>query len=359
MTTQQAIIMSNNFAQYAPYKASTKAHQLMWLYLSKVDAFSESPPPVLIPITEIYQFLYTMAQASGRSTTTEMWGGTKKRVKEAVLALQSVSVGILNPDIYPNGGVNHKEARNKQELYEDFYTVFPTIVTDRNAQGELCYKFIPHPKLEHYIFNVIGHNYTKFLLYEETKVTQKHACRLYPALKSRFASQKGRAPLPFYETTVEALRRLLQLEDTEYTKIYDFWRYVVVAAIDDINTNSSLRVDAQQIKQGRKLKKIRFYVSENKHSKAQLKLDVSTVGDKKLQILRKIAKTKAWEIDREEFGSWFPKELTAIKRKAAEALTPYKSEMTDFAYSNQLQGGINNGMREYAIEEVESHSTKK
>lgn len=72
-----------------------------------------------------------------------------------------------------------------------------------------------------------------------------------------------------YEITLNELKDLLEIE-TEYTRFYDFEKYVIKDVVDDINENSYCKVSYQKVKKGRnlnnKIESIVFYMLDKKQN---------------------------------------------------------------------------------------------
>lgn len=95
-----------------------------------------------------------------------------------------------------------------------------------------------------YLLQLKG-NFTEYELIAVLALKSKFSLRLYELFKS-YEYQKQ------YKVSLEALRRTLMI-DTEYSKFYDFRRYVIDKAIDEINAFTDLYITYEVDKDGRKI----------------------------------------------------------------------------------------------------------
>jgi plasmid replication initiation protein len=307
--------MANDFAQQAPYQLNTRTHYLFWHFLTHIDPFSMKVDDVVIPIRDIRNLL--IANAGGNEATTH-WGNFKEEVEKCVAELKSYVV--LRPS---ESGVEEDGL-----IVNEPVSIFRDITAVRENDGPASYKFRVDPKMEGSLF-ALAHKYVSFQLLKDVRVSNKYACRLYPALKSRADSQKKYKDIPIFELTIDALRTLLVLGDSKYTKSYDLKRYVIEAAVDDINENSDIRVWPTYINKGRKLVGVRFNISASKYNYSQLALSLTEKDDRYLKYLKRTIKKKYSEIDLKEFIAFYPDQFPIIQKAAKAEWNKYADDFGD------------------------------
>jgi plasmid replication initiation protein len=297
--------IENQFAQRAPFSFQTRTHYLFLLYLSYIDPFAQQIRDVTISIKEIVDFLKSCAHNNPKSLSKVHWGNFKKEVEQCVKELKSKTTLLPSKHGVKKDG----------ELVNEPVSMFSEIKATYNKEGKASYQFTVDPRMEGYLFNFARTLYVTIHPINDVLVTNKHACRLYVALKSRAESQKKYLKFPQFEVSVDELRELLELDDGAYEKSYDFKRYVIKPAIKDINSNSDLRCWYDYITKGRKLQGIRFHISVSRFNKNQLSLDLKSKGDEAYSILEKISKLHYEDIKVKQFIAFFPEEYKSIVKK--------------------------------------------
>lgn len=125
-------------------------------------------------------------------------------------------------------------------------------------EGEGTVKFSFDPKLKPYLIQ-LGKNFTKYELDNIVNIPSSHAIRIYELLKQY--QTIGHRTL---ET--EELRKCLGLEN-EYSRFYDFERFVLKVSEKEINKHTDLKISYKKIKRGRKIAKINFKIEHSQSAK--------------------------------------------------------------------------------------------
>lgn len=144
---------------------------------------------------------------------------------------------------------------------------------DENSFIELS--FDPH--LKPYLLELKGN----YLLYDRRnilKLKSKFSVRIYQLLKSQEREKENKAVI---EYTVDDLRNMLLVDDSgnptnEYSKYYMFKKRVIEQAQKEIKKHTDISFTFEEIKKGRKIHKIRFYVYKNRSKKEETKADLFT-----------------------------------------------------------------------------------
>lgn len=329
--------MANEFAQQTPYQLNTRTHYLFWHFLTHIDPFSMQVDDVVIPIKDIRNLLIANSNQLGLDKGTH-WGSFKEEVEQCVAELKSYVV--LRPS---QDGVEEEG-----EIVNEPVSIFRDITAVQEKNGA-SYRFTIDPKMKGSLY-ALAHRYVSFQLLKDVRVTNKYACRLYPALKSRADSQKKYKDIPVFELTIPKLRALLVLGETKYSKSYDLKRYVIQEALDDINENSDVRVWPDWITSGRKLVGVRFNISTSRYNVSQLSLSTNGKDVHNRKYLKRIAGKRYDDIDVKEFIAFYPDQYPIIVKEAQGKWQKYEDEIGDtLAHLDPavMQGWVDGTVRTY------------
>lgn len=118
------------------------------------------------------------------------------------------------------------------------------------------------PRLKPYMLK-LNSMFTQYKLGNILMMKSKYSPRIYEFLKcNEFKKQK------MIEFSLNQLRKLLKVENV-YLLYADFKRFVLFPAQKEINTLTDISFTFEEIKKGRKVDKIRFYITSNKHMKLE------------------------------------------------------------------------------------------
>ena len=296
--------MANDFAQQAPYQLNTRTHYLFWYYLSRIDPFLTEVDDVVIPIKDIRDLL--IANSTFRSgNNVKHWGNFKEEVEQSVLQLKEYAILMPSANEVKEGG----------EIVNEPVSIFTSITAVREGDGPASYKFVVDPRMKGHLY-ALAHKYVSFQLLKNVRVKHKYACRLYPALKSRADSQRKYKSVPMMKFALKDFRQLLMIPDGKYTKSYDFKRYVITKAIEDINDNSDVRVWVDYNTKGRKLTGIEFYIVTSKYNNLdQLSLKLHR-DDKTVSFLKRNVTKQFYDLNIKEFVAFYPRQYPLLKMRA-------------------------------------------
>lgn len=156
------------------------------------------------------------------------------------------------------------------------------------------------PRLKPYMLE-LNSKFTQYKLGNILMMKSKYSSRIYEFLKcNEFKKQK------MVEFSLDELRQLLKAENT-YLLYADFKRYVLNAAQKEINALTDISVEFEEIKKGRKIDKIKFYISKNKKyienkieieeaATAEVELDEDDLIDQLREIIKEQLKTKELKV---------------------------------------------------------------
>ena len=114
-------------------------------------------------------------------------------------------------------------------------------------------------------------NFTKYLLEQVSDFKSKYSIRLYELLIKYRDIENSK------KYSIDEIRNLLGLENTEYTRTAVFKRDVIDKAITEINEKSDIQIKYEQFKEGRTISHILFKLSKKKEKKSKSARDQNTV----------------------------------------------------------------------------------
>lgn len=114
----------------------------------------------------------------------------------------------------------------------------------------------------------LSENFTKYEIEQIANLTSQYSLRLYELL-ARWRS------VGKFEITLADLRFKFGLFDEEYTRMFDFKRYVLDFGINEINKNTNLTVKYEQNKQGRTIVGFTFIVKQKQKKQLSKKTEKS------------------------------------------------------------------------------------
>lgn len=349
MDKRLTVRIENQFAQKAPYKLHTRSHILLYYFLSQIDAFSEEIDDVVIPIRDIEtQFKY-FANSDRDTNTPTHWGNFKKEVETSIRELKSCTTLLPSQDRVEKDGI----------LVNEPVSIFSQIKAVYDASNRAAYKFKIDPRMRGFLYNLAQQYYLQFQLEGDVKLSNNYSWRLYVALKSRANSQKKYTQYPFYELSLSQIRDLLQIDSEKYTKSYDFKRYVIEKALDDINKNSDIRCWEEYLTKGRTLIGVRLHISLSKYNRDQLNFSLKNEKDQSYKVLQKISKQRFGNINMKEFIAHFPKEYKNILQKVNKDFLEFfenipegKTKFDKTTIKNWKEGHIRSQILELARSEL-------
>ena len=168
----------------------------------------------------------------------------------------------------------------------DSYVTFSWFSSIRKIKGEQAIIVRFDPALKPYLLQ-LKKNFTKALLSIVLRFKHKYTLQIYLLLKSRISKQ--------LEIDVGRLADILNAPKSYKRNFYDFWRYVIEPALQEIDDKSDLKiVEVKKInaKYSKKIEKIAIKAQ----SKYATKKEIENISDDKLlqkandALLRKIIK---------------------------------------------------------------------
>lgn len=110
-----------------------------------------------------------------------------------------------------------------------------------------------HKDMRNYLLD-IQQNYTKYPLVDISDLKLKHSLKFYEYMKS--------ISFDSVVISIEKLKHRLDIPLNAYTEFGSFKRSVLVPVMDEINDKTSLTVDFEPVKDGRRVTKIKFIIKK-------------------------------------------------------------------------------------------------
>ena len=215
--------------------------------------------------------------------------------------------------------------------YKDKWTIFTIVVDPTITKRNGTITFFISPNLLTLLKN--SKHFLKYDISVLAYFNSSYSVRLYKILKDRLEINNKFKENNKYLLGLEEFRTLLQIPSTY--KFGDIKRKVLTPALKEINKYSELTVEIEEIKKGRKVEKLLFYISSKKDPKSfvtppkKKKEEKSIANDLKQfrqEIIQKFSnKEKYFIIDHKIFK--IKEDLLFVNDKAlnsSEALTWWK-----------------------------------
>lgn len=128
----------------------------------------------------------------------------------------------------------------------------------KHEKGEGTIKVQFHPFLKPFYLYLNKENpFTKYKLKNIVSLKSTYSIRFYELLK-QYEGIKSRI------LTIEELRQIFKIEPSEYTRYNDFKRKVILQAQKELPLKTDISFDFEEIKTGRKITALKFYIHQNK-----------------------------------------------------------------------------------------------
>jgi plasmid replication initiation protein len=233
-------VVKRNPLVEAKFKTTALEYKILMVAASKISSSDDVMKDISFTVDEFCSLLGVEAD------------GMYDYMKRACERLVSKPVAVKNESM--------KEYVSDLPESNKGYTVFPWLHHIIYDDATVNIRF--HEYMKPLLLYVLGNEeYTKYILENITKCDSIYSMRVYELLKQY--QKIGERVLKLQE-----LREMLGIKKTEYTRYNDFKRYVIQQAHKEINEKTDIRMDYEEIKQGRKVVAIRFYVKpRNKYAR--------------------------------------------------------------------------------------------
>lgn len=223
MVNNPRLIVKSNYIVEASYKLSLGEQRVIYILTSMIDKDDEEFKPYKLTIKEFAEILGTKNK------------DLYSRVSQYVELLRERDLTIV---------------REKSVLKTKWLSSAEYFVDEGYVELEFS------PKLKPYLL-MLKERFTKLSLDQMVSFASQYSGRIYELLKQY---EKIRERI----FVIEDLKVLLGIELGEYKLYADFKRKVLAKAKKEINSNSDLKIEFEEIKTGRKVTSIKFYIKSNK-----------------------------------------------------------------------------------------------
>lgn len=149
------------------------------------------------------------------------------------------------------------DERDENGIGKVIETSFVTTAIYDNKHGLLSLEF--SDTLRPYLLELKGF-FTSYRLDNALSLSSKYSIRIYEKLKCNEFKKS-------FIWSVENIKEDLILKQKSYNLYSNVKQKVILIAIDDINKNTDIKVRFEEIKTGRKITAIKFYIKENGKNK--------------------------------------------------------------------------------------------
>lgn len=214
------VVKANNLIQ-ARYKLTLNEQRIILYAVGKLDTNSEDFSIIPINIRSFFKLL---------NTSQERYS----EIREIIRGLTKKEIIIQNQG-------------------NELITNWLSSMEYKETEGIIELEF--SQKLKPYLLE-LQEKFTRYQLENILNLQNKHSIRVYELLKQYEAIGKR-------EIKVDILRDCLGIKKNEYSRFYDFERFVLKASKKEINKHTDLTVDYKKIKTGRRITSI-FYMIKSK-----------------------------------------------------------------------------------------------
>ena len=149
------------------------------------------------------------------------------------------------------------DERDENGIGKIIETSFVTTAIYDNKHGVLSLEF--SDTLRPYLLELKGF-FTSYRLDNALSLSSKYSIRIYEKLKCNEFKKS-------FIWSVENIKEDLILKQKSYKLYSNVKQKIILIAIDDINKNTDIKVRFEEIKTGRKITAIKFYIKENSKNK--------------------------------------------------------------------------------------------
>lgn len=224
MDKNYLVTKSNYFIMNSSYDLSLEEQKLILTLASMVQPDDEEFKPYIFKISDFMELLGVENQAK----YTEIPKITKELMKKVF------------------------------EIEEDNrITQIAWLSSVTYEKGTGCVELEFSPKLKPYMLK-LSSLFTQYRLANILSMKSKYSPRIYEILKCNEYKKQG-----YVEIEVEELRKLLKA-DTIYPLYADFKRKIILQTQKELHKLSDISFEFDEIKTGRKVTRLRFYIHKNK-----------------------------------------------------------------------------------------------
>jgi len=294
-----AVVKKSNALVESSYKLSANEQKILLIFMSMIKQSDRDFHVYKIPVQ-------TLAKVLDVKT-----GNIYTDVRSVVRSLQSKTLSIYRDD--------EKSILDVNWLSSAKYYL-----------GEGMVELVFDPTLKPYLLN-LKQKFTTYRLKDVAKLKSNFSIRIFELLK-QFENLGSRV------IAIKELREILEILPNQYTLYANFKKKVLLKAQEELTKQSNLTFDFEEVKECRKVIKIRFIIKRQLAVQAE-QLDFSIIRDIEDEEINT-------ELDKlvELLPGQYQKQVT-IRKKLAENLEKHGFDYVarNIAYSNANSNAINKG----------------
>ncbi len=239
MEKNYLVTKSNYFIMNSSYDLSLEEQKIILTLASMVQPDDEEFKPYKFKISEFMELL----GVDTKTKYTEIPKVTKELMKK-VFEIQEGDTLIQTAWL---SGVKYRKGSGEVELTFSSY-------------------------LKPYMIK-LGSMFTQYKLANILSMKSKYSPRIYEILKCNEFKKQG-----YVEIEVEELRKLLKA-DNIYPLYADFKRFIIIQTQKELNKISDISFDFEEIKTGRKVTSIRFFINSNLNKTKRISKETNTYAN--------------------------------------------------------------------------------
>lgn len=168
------------------------------------------------------------------------------------------------------------------------------------------------PKLKPYMLK-LKELFTQYKLANILNMKSKYSPRVYEILKCNEFKKQG-----FFEIEIVNLRRLLKAEDI-YPRYNDFKRKVIEKSKKELNKLSDISFEFEEIKTGRKVTSLKFYINKSK-TKTKTKslnneISIDSIKKNKIKKVQAIVEERITDLEAKKILDAATGDIDKVKEK--------------------------------------------
>lgn len=249
-------------------------------------------------------------------------------------------------------GLQDRTIYLKTEKGYDRIKPFPTLSFDsknKEVKVEINKNIVP-------LIKELNQQFTQYSLREFLSLSSKYGKRIYQMLKQYESIGKRTIPL-------SDLREYLDCTNKSYDKMSNLDKKVLTKAKEDINSNTSLRIDYKKNKAGRSIKSIEFSILDSKRDTFSHKgikdpediKDAEIVEENVVKTKPKLSKKKLGKQETQSKEDTFSHNKDTFSHKVEEAVVKakrnlYVSKAWNKRADNKVEKLIKDHGEDYAVD---------
>lgn len=166
--------------------------------------------------------------------------------------------------------------------------------------------------------------FTQYQLKNVLKLSGSYSIRIYELLKQYEKIRKR-------EFKIENLKEILGINE-EYSRFYDFERYVLKPAREEINEKTDIFIDYEKIKEGRRIGKIVFEIYSKQPECEETKVIEALYSDEEIEDIKIQSGLKNEKFNKKQIMELYE---IAVQKTESKDIEPYRYINENYIYTLQ------------------------